>query len=581
MPRYLPRIEPRDIPVMPERLVYEALAALSDEYVVMHSLPWLRPDRDLAGRPLREGEADFVIVHPRRGLLVIEVKGGDLTLEDRKWTRRAAGGQKEIRDPFEQARRNLHALLDAVEASARPPVRRAEWTYGYGVIFPTHRYDGQLPPGADPRVVVDARSMADLPRRIEGMYQSFGAARPAITGEQLRAALAVLAPRLQLTRCVGADIALDEARLIQLTEVQQATMLGLLQNPRILIHGVAGSGKTLLALEAAVAHAEAGRRALYLCFNKHLARWASERVDAEPRLKSAPGEVQVSHFHALAGRLIREAGVQLTMREGDPSYWDTDVPAAAMQAIDLLRDDGREPGFDAIIVDEGQDFSTDWWDVVRDLLVDPDAAPLQVFFDRDQALRAEAAPPTAWLPARLNLDTNCRNTEAIALSGAALTGARVRVLPGTPAGEAPRLVRLQASADQAGLVAEELGALLRDEGLRPSQIALIGPARWQNGALSRLEVDKMGLDSADRRYLRYIAEHYSGGPVGIETIAAGLSEQRDALEETIEPYLLQCGLLARTPRGRVLTDGAFRHLGMKAPKRQPMQEELLLGEEGD
>ncbi len=102
-----------------------------------------------------------------------------------------------------------------------------------------------------------------------------------------------------------------------------------------------------------------------------------------------------------------------------------------------------------------------------------------------------------------------------------------------------------------------------------------------DGALSRLEVDKMGLDSADRRYLRYIAEHYSGGPVGIETIAAGLSEQRDALEETIEPYLLQCGMIARTPRGRVLTDGAFRHLGLKAPKRQPMQEELLLGEGGE
>ncbi len=93
-------------------------------------------------------------------------------------------------------------------------------------------------------------------------------------------------------------------------------------------------------------------------------------------------------------------------------------------------------------------------------------------------------------------------------------------------------------------------------------------------ALLRLEVDTMGLDSADRRYLRYIAEYYDGGPVGIETIAAGLSEQRDALEETIEPYLLQCGLLARTSRGRVLTDGAFRHLGLKAPARRPEQEAL-------
>ncbi|NDF11468.1 MAG: Holliday junction branch migration DNA helicase RuvB [Proteobacteria bacterium] len=86
-----------------------------------------------------------------------------------------------------------------------------------------------------------------------------------------------------------------------------------------------------------------------------------------------------------------------------------------------------------------------------------------------------------------------------------------------------------------------------------------------DGALKRLEVDAMGLDSADRRYMQFIMEHYNGGPVGIETVAAGLSEQRDALEETIEPYLIQRGFLQRTPRGRMLTIAAFKHLGMPVP----------------
>lgn len=84
-------------------------------------------------------------------------------------------------------------------------------------------------------------------------------------------------------------------------------------------------------------------------------------------------------------------------------------------------------------------------------------------------------------------------------------------------------------------------------------------------SLKKLEVDALGLDSADHRYLRYIAEHYQGGPVGVETIAAGLSEQRDAIEETIEPYLLQVGFIQRTPRGRMLTQGCFKHLGIKPP----------------
>ena len=87
-------------------------------------------------------------------------------------------------------------------------------------------------------------------------------------------------------------------------------------------------------------------------------------------------------------------------------------------------------------------------------------------------------------------------------------------------------------------------------------------------ALTRLGVDDLGLDSADRRYLRLIAEHYAGGPVGIETMGAALSESRDALEDVIEPYLLQQGLVQRTPRGRMLAARAWAHLGLKPPNTQ-------------
>ena len=87
-------------------------------------------------------------------------------------------------------------------------------------------------------------------------------------------------------------------------------------------------------------------------------------------------------------------------------------------------------------------------------------------------------------------------------------------------------------------------------------------------ALTRLSVDDLGLDGADRRYLHLMAEHYSGGPVGIETLAAALSESRDALEEVIEPYLLQQGLIQRTPRGRMLAQRGWDHLGLPMPKGQ-------------
>ena len=90
-------------------------------------------------------------------------------------------------------------------------------------------------------------------------------------------------------------------------------------------------------------------------------------------------------------------------------------------------------------------------------------------------------------------------------------------------------------------------------------------------ALLQLEVDAAGLDAMDRRYLTTIAENYGGGPVGVETLAAALSEPRDAIEEIIEPFLIQKGFLQRTPRGRLITGHAFKHLGLTEPVRDPSQ----------
>ena len=99
-------------------------------------------------------------------------------------------------------------------------------------------------------------------------------------------------------------------------------------------------------------------------------------------------------------------------------------------------------------------------------------------------------------------------------------------------------------------------------------------AEAADAALVRLEVDNLGLDAMDKRYLNCIARNYSGGPVGVDTLAAALSEQRDVIEEVIEPYLLQQGFIDRTPRGRVLSANAYEHLGIQ-PKNKQTQLEIL------
>jgi len=158
------------------------------------------------------------------------------------------------------------------------------------------------------------------------------------------------------------------------------------------------------------------------------------------------------------------------------------------------------------------------------------------------------------IPVRLNFYTH-EELERVVTRGANKLGLRIepdgareiaRRSRGTPrvAGRLLRRVRDFASVDNA-----------------PSITAQVA-----DSALTKLEVDSLGLDAMDRRYLTMIAETYGGGPVGIETLAAGLAEPRDTLEDVVEPFLIQLGLVARTARGRCLNAGGWQHLGLAAPK---------------
>lgn len=103
-------------------------------------------------------------------------------------------------------------------------------------------------------------------------------------------------------------------------------------------------------------------------------------------------------------------------------------------------------------------------------------------------------------------------------------------------------------------------------------------AKVADDALTRLQVDNLGLDVMDRRYLGCIGKTYTGGPVGVETLAAALSEPRDAIEDIIEPYLMQVGLVQRTPRGRMLSPDGWEHLGLNPPAGKEAGQMDLLGD---
>ena len=166
------------------------------------------------------------------------------------------------------------------------------------------------------------------------------------------------------------------------------------------------------------------------------------------------------------------------------------------------------------------------------------------------------------IPVRLQF-YNISELEDIVARGARLLG-----LKAEPAGLLEIAKRARGTPRIAGRLLRRVVdfALVEGDGTITQAIA--------DSALTRLGVDHLGLDGADRRYLGIIAENYGGGPVGVETLAAALSESRDAVEEVIEPFLLQQGLLQRTPRGRMLGGKAWSHLGLDAPKK-PGQSDMF------
>lgn len=472
MARFIPDIDAEQIEYDSERLVYEALRGLGSEYTVLHSFPWLRPNRSLKNEPLREGEADFVIIHPRRGLLIIEVKGGSPELKDRTWFR----GSNEMKNPFEQARRNMHALLKEVEEKSYGNLKRSAFSYGYAVVFPHCVYEGDLPLDADPRIFLDCNSLADFPAKIEESWTAWESeSKPELNYAQFLALKDLLLPKLRLLKHIGLEISEENKKIIQITTDQQATLQGLLRKDRVLVEGVAGSGKTLLAIDFAITLCKSGKKVLFLCYNKDLSSWLQEQVERETKSGTKISDLEISTFHALAIKTASKANVEFEIPpQNSKHFWDNDAPLILEQALEILKSYGNEFVFDAVIVDEAQDFAADWWVTVESLTKNGKDGALYVFADLNQSLRGEASLPPVNFQTEFFLKTNCRNTKSIAVTGANLSSSEVEVFRGSPVGEPPVLLKAGSKNSMVAVALEEIRQLIK-LGVKPEQIALIGP----------------------------------------------------------------------------------------------------------
>ena len=348
-----------------EQQVFGAFSELDPEWRVFYSVAWQSRVRGRQG----DGEADFVLVHPSLGILFAEVKGGStIEIVDGGWYSWSRGQRRAIRSPVQQAVDSKYALRAWLAERVHGFDQKAR--LGHFVVFPAHSQQGDLGPDAPREIIVDRDDLHQIRRRVAQICAHW---EPLVRldKEQLDQVKRALSPDVVIRRFLKDRVQEIGSELDELTDRQFESLQLLRRQRKAMIVGGAGTGKTVIAVARARQLAADGFRTLMLCFNRPL----GERLEVD---NGGIPNLTVGSFHGLCMRLADQAGM---VPDGpvDDEWWDDALPSALPDAAWKLN-----LAWDAIVVDEAQDFHPDWWTYLQMLMADPDGGILCVFADSNQ-----------------------------------------------------------------------------------------------------------------------------------------------------------------------------------------------------
>ncbi|WP_313197166.1 NERD domain-containing protein [Rhizobium sp.] len=399
-PRTVPEVILKDKNRSAEIRIYDLLKEqLPDTFACYYSRPWHRFTPSGAEQ---DGEADFVVVNPDLGMLIIEVKGGRVSC-------RAGDGQwvsvdrydiaYEIKNPIEQAKRSKYRFRDLLKNSRDWQERR--FPAFHAAILPDS-VRPQNPLGADAPLELFAfgNDLPHLGTWITSRMQSLDMGSLGSDGAE--AIHRILASKFELRPHLARAISDDIRHIERLTAEQSWILDSLEDNPQMTVSGPAGTGKTVLALEKAMRSASSGRRVLFTCYNSALAAHLRHRCGKIENLT-------ISSFHSLCGSFAEAAGRALSLGAGS-AFYDRILPEALVAAVEAKPD----LGFETIVIDEGQDFRDDWMVALRLCLRDHDNDEFYVFYDDNQRIFSADRLFLSSLPqSTYRLNRNLRNTKSI------------------------------------------------------------------------------------------------------------------------------------------------------------------------
>lgn len=381
-----------------EEKVYNSLRLLDENYVVFHSFSWIGVNKRTVG------EADFVVMHPNKGIMVIEVKSGEIEYMDGTWyqTNIKTKFKKGI-NPFDQARRSQYEIKDRLELKYRrndiPMICSAVWFTSMEIE------QDVLLPAESPREIILDKTSLDFPKRdIDGIFNYWSKKYSSVFLNQKKyhEMVSFLCPYFHAVPKLQTTIDEAEYFYIQLTKQQIALLNFLEEQKTAVIHGLAGTGKTVLAVEKAKSLAEQGENVLFLCYNSFLRDNLREN-------NSIPNVV-FHNAHSLAYELLGESG--------------TSIDELLYEFEDYLETvyDADDWNYLNVIVDEGQDLDDRLLNRLYELVKEKKGC-FYVFYDRNQYIMKNQLPE--WIDkseCRLVLSKNCRNTAEIFKTSCSIIG---------------------------------------------------------------------------------------------------------------------------------------------------------------
>jgi hypothetical protein len=505
-----------------ERAVYRALKEqLPPTWVVRYDYAFCYHQ---AGKRCPDGQADFIVIVPHRGLMFLEVKGAaGMAIVDGQCFWQLDDGRlgNATTNPFNQAQANKHNVVAILKNSV---FNRAGFPgcYGHIVVFPRAR--GKLPASQDTDIVVCHDGMSDLKNRVIGAFAKFGdeARASEFDTQEMSRVVQFFEDNANFIPVAAADVEEDERLIHALTRQQWQAFKGILGNSRVLVQGVAGSGKTLLALWAAEQFVGGAGKVLFLCFNKLLKEWIDGQYPAKKR------GFDVETFHSLAARRCRDAGLHLEVFGAQD--WQNRAPNLLLEAIEKLEEAAQ---YDVVIVDEAQDFHPPWFTPVEFMLRKGESR-LLVFSDPRQKLFAVDGVELLNM-ARYELSENCRNTRNISGFCGKVVQFPIPSFSMAPEGVTPQILPAETTVSARWKRTRDVVSAWLHEGIKPSQITILSPWADANPACCLAGKTSVAGNTLLRGESGGISTWKRGGCILIETIKAFKGLEADCLVITDVP----------------------------------------------